>query len=90
MTGSTVAIIVIPIVIAVCLAVWLFLVFRADRKPHGSGRGDTTDHSVTGGIFRGGRRQWSPRRDATPPEAAEVERTARAGKRGSADDQQER
>ena len=90
MSGSTVAIIVVPIVVAVCLAVWLFLVFRADRKPHGSGRGEAPDRSVTGGVFRGDPRQWSPRRDATPPEAAEAERAAGAGKGGSADDQQDR
>jgi hypothetical protein len=70
MSGSTLAVILIPVVVAICLAVWIAMVFRADRHPHSSGRGGAPDREVTGGIFRGDPRQLSPRRDAPPAETA--------------------
>jgi hypothetical protein len=72
-SGSTLAVILIPVVVAVCLAVWIAMVFRADRHPDSSGPGSAPDREVTGGIFRGDPRQLSPRRDAPPAEAARLD-----------------
>jgi hypothetical protein len=64
MTGSPLALILIPVVVAVCLAILIYSVFHAERKP-GPGRPTkATDRDVTGGIFRGDPRQQMPRRDA--------------------------
>jgi len=71
MTGSTVAIVLIPIVIAVALVAWLGMVFHAKNHPQVSNRSDAPDHEVTGGIFQGEGRQLMPRRDAEPKEATE-------------------
>jgi hypothetical protein len=71
MSGSIVALIVIPIVIAVCLVVWIGMVFHASRHPE-PGRGGAPDRAVTGGIFRGDPRQWSPRRDAPAEQPEEA------------------
>jgi hypothetical protein len=71
MTGSTLAIVLIPIVVAVALAAWLVMVFHAKNHPQVSDRGDAPDREVTGGIFQGEGRQLMPRRDAEPKEASE-------------------
>jgi hypothetical protein len=71
MSGSTLAIILIPIVVAAGLVVWISMVFHADRHPHRLGRGGAPDREVTGGIFQGDPRQMTPRRDAPPREAAD-------------------
>lgn len=68
MSGSTIGIVVIPIVIAVALAAWIVMVYRANRHPR-TGRGDTPDQEISGSVFRGDPRQMSPRRDAPPEEA---------------------
>lgn len=89
MSGSTLALIIIPIVIAGCLTFWISMVFHAERHP-GTGRGGVPDREVTGGIFRGDPRQWSPRRDApveepsletTSEDTTEVTDPARRGRR---------
>jgi flagellar basal body-associated protein FliL len=72
MSGSILAIILIPIVVAACLVALVAMVFHADRHPHRLGRGDAPDREVTGGIFRGDPGQVSPRRDAPPREAADL------------------
>jgi hypothetical protein len=69
MSGSTLAVILIPIVVAVGLFVFIWMVFHGDRHPE-QGRGGAPDRTVTGGIFRGDPRQQTPRRDAPPKEAA--------------------
>jgi hypothetical protein len=71
MTGSTLAAVVIPIVIAVALAVCLVMVYHAKNHPQVSDRGDALDHEVSGGAFQGEGRQLMPRRDAEPKEASE-------------------
>ena len=72
MTGSTLAIVLIPIVVAVVLVTWLVMVFHAKNHPRWSNRGDAPEHEVTGGIFQGEGRQLMPRRDAPPKEASSV------------------
>jgi hypothetical protein len=74
MTGSTLAIVLVPIVIVVALAAWLVMVFHAKNHPRVSQRGDAPDREVTGGIFQGEGRQVMPRRDAEPREASEQPR----------------
>jgi hypothetical protein len=66
MTGSTLAVIIIPIVVAVALFVWIMMVFHADRHPTPGQRGEAPDRDITGGIFHGDPRQQSPTRDAPP------------------------
>jgi hypothetical protein len=81
MTGSTLAVILIPAVVAVCLVVWITMVYHADRHPHQPGRrGDVPGRAVTGGIFQGDPGQVSPRRDAEPKEAAELRHNTGASK----------
>jgi hypothetical protein len=83
-TGSTLAIVLIPIVIAVALVAWLGMVYHAKNHPQVSDRGDAPDHEVSGGIFQGEGRQLMPRRDAPPREASSVPNT-----RGAHDEQDE-
>jgi hypothetical protein len=70
MSGSTLAIVLIPIVVAVGLVVWISMVVHADRHPQQPARGGAPDREVTGGMFQGDRRHMTPRRDAQPREAA--------------------
>ncbi len=71
MSGSLLAIILIPAVVLIVLAVWIYGVFYAERRPEPGSRSQPPDHEVSGGIFRAhGGRQLMPRPDATPPEAA--------------------
>ncbi len=73
MSGSIWAIIFIPVVVAIVLAVWISVVYYANRHPQ-SGHPEKPRHKVTGGRFRArGGRQVMPRRDATPPEAEKYE-----------------
>jgi hypothetical protein len=74
MTGSTLAIVLIPIVVAVALAAWLAMVYHAKNHPQVSDHGEAPDREVTGGIFQGEGRQLMPRRDAEPREASEQHR----------------
>jgi hypothetical protein len=69
MSGSLVAVIVIPIVVGVVLACWIIAVYHANRHPD-SGPGKMPRREVIGGAFRaGGGRQVMPRRD-DPVDAA--------------------
>ena len=78
MPGSTLAVIIIPAVIAVLLAGWLVAVFHADRHPEPGDRSRPPDREVTGGIFRSvGGRQQMPRPDATPAAARDLHRGIR-------------
>jgi len=63
MHGSAIAIWVIVIVVVVGLAVWLFAVHRADRKPGGESHGNKLLGPVQGGSHVGGGRSVAPRRD---------------------------
>jgi hypothetical protein len=65
MSNSLIAVIVIPIVVLVALAVWIIGVFRADRHPR-TGRGRMPRREVIGGTFRAsGGRQVTPTRTET-------------------------
>lgn len=68
MSGSTLAVALIPIVVVVTLFAWIFLVYRADRRPQAGGPGQAPDRDVTSGIFHGDPRQLSPRRDTPASE----------------------
>lgn len=70
MSGSTLAVILIPVAAFAALGIWLGSVMYASRHPVGKGQGVQPRWHVNGGTFRGGGRQQMPRRDATPPEAA--------------------
>ncbi|HEY1616844.1 MAG TPA: hypothetical protein VGG25_04460 [Streptosporangiaceae bacterium] len=78
MSGSILAIVLIPVVVVAGLAAWIIMVFRADRHPRFSRRGGVPDREVTGGIFQGDPGQVSPRRDAPPREAADFRDDAQA------------
>jgi hypothetical protein len=78
MSHATLAAIIIPIVALVALAVWISLVYRADRHPGNGRRLPRRRREVNGGTFESsGGRQVMPRRDATPPEAAQFEQDSR-------------
>jgi hypothetical protein len=78
MSHSTLAAIIIPAVALVALAVWISLVYRADRRPGSGRRVPRVRREVSGGTFEAsGGRQVMPRRDATPPEAAQFEQGSR-------------
>jgi hypothetical protein len=84
MTGSTLGFILIPVVVAVCLAIWISSVFHAERKP-GPGRPTkATDRDVTGGIFRGDPRQQMPHRDATAVDYTDEARSRSLGEESDA------
>jgi hypothetical protein len=83
MSNIVLAAVVVPIVVVVVRACWLFLVYRADRHPGQGGQSD--DHirvgprrRVVGGRFRStGGRQLMPRRDAPAETTAGPRTTAR-------------
>jgi hypothetical protein len=62
MSNTVLAEIIVPIVVAVVLAVWITMVMRADKHPEsGSRRGSRPRREVIGGSFRGtGGRQVMP------------------------------
>jgi hypothetical protein len=74
MTGSTLSLIVIPIVVVITLAGWIGAVLYAQahpgkRKPAAPGR-----YTVSGGVFvASGGHQVMPHRDAKPPESGQYE-----------------
>jgi len=77
MSHSVLAAVIVPIVVVIVLAIWLLLVYRADRHGGEGGHPETTNpravprREVAGGAFRSrGGRQVAPRRDETPAEAA--------------------
>jgi hypothetical protein len=63
MGGSRLALIVVPVVVAICVAAWIISVFHADRRPY-TCRSKPPDRAIVGGIFHGDPRQEMPRRDA--------------------------
>jgi hypothetical protein len=63
MTASSVATVIIVLVVVAGLAVFIGSVFYAEHHPD-PGRGGTPRRKVIGGIFRGDPRQQTPRRDA--------------------------
>lgn len=74
MSHSTLAAIIVPIVALIALGVWISLVYRADRHPGTGRRVPRLRREVSGGTFESsGGRQVMPRRDDTPPEAAQYE-----------------
>jgi hypothetical protein len=78
MSNSTLAAIIIPIVALIALAFWIGLVYRADHHPGTGRRLPRRRLEVNGGTFESsGGRQVMPRRDATPPEAAQYEESNR-------------
>lgn len=81
MTGSSLAVIVIPIVSFLALGVWLGAVMWASRAPSGKDHGLRPRWDVAGGAFRGDPRQVTPHRDATPPEAERYEHAGDGGQR---------
>jgi hypothetical protein len=69
MSNTVLAEIFVPIVVAVALAVWITMVYRADKNPgySRSRRGSKPRREVTGGSFRGaGGRQLMPLPDRAP------------------------
>jgi hypothetical protein len=67
MSGSTLAIITIPIAAAVSLAVWLGVVlWHSSRRPDRHGPGREQPQHVAGGTFRGDPRQQMPRGEVPP------------------------
>ena len=70
MTGSTSALIVIPIVAFISLAVFLIMVFWADNHPQNGRR--TPNRELTGGKPGGGLRQQIPRHSAAPDELTDT------------------
>jgi len=73
MSGSLLAIIIIPIVAFLALFGWLAAVLYASRHPGWRKAGPRPRWHVTGGAFQGDPRQMTPHRDAIPPEAAAYE-----------------
>jgi hypothetical protein len=72
---ATLSAIIVPVVALIALAVWISLVYRADGHPGTGRRVPRLRREVSGGSFENtsGGRQVMPRRDATPPEAAQYE-----------------
>ena len=71
MSGSTLAIVIIPIVAGAGLVIFLSLVlFNANRRPGRHGRGREPQQPVAGGIIRGDPRQMTAGRDV--PASGEI------------------
>jgi hypothetical protein len=71
MSNEVLAAVVVPIVVAVALAVWIIAVYRADNNPEygRSRRGAQPWREVSGGSFRGrGGRQVMPLPNTEPDE----------------------
>jgi hypothetical protein len=86
MSNSTLAAILVPVVVAIGLVIWIAMVFHASRHPRSAPPREAPGHEVTGGVFEGEGRQVMPRRDAPPREASGV-RNAGASP-GSGDEDQ--
>jgi hypothetical protein len=63
MTGSLLAVILIPVAAGVGLTVWLSTVLYVSRRPRGTKAGADPGQAVVGGVFRGDPRQLVPRRE---------------------------
>ena len=74
MTGSTLSLIIMPIVVVIALALWVGSVLYADDHPGKKEEADHLRNSVSGGAFdAAGGRQVMPHRDAVPPESRQYE-----------------
>lgn len=74
MSGSTLSIIIIPIVVVLALGAWIVAVHFAQRHPGNDKEVAPPATEVSGGAFEAsGGRQAAPRRDATPAEARSYE-----------------
>ncbi len=71
MSGSSLAPIVIPIVVAIGLAAWLLMVSHADRHPYWRGQSSAPGRPGTGPAGGADRRLNVPQRDARTVEAAD-------------------
>jgi hypothetical protein len=71
MTGSSLAPVVIPIVVAIGLAAWIFMVFYADSHPYWRGQATTLSQPRTGTSAAAGQRPKLSQRQATPARQAE-------------------
>ncbi len=76
----TTAAIVTPIIAAIALAFWLFMVYRADAHPLYKHKSNRPPGDVSGGSFsaQGGGRQLMPRPDAEPSAQVPAARPASA------------
>lgn len=71
MSNQVIAEIVIPVVIAVALAIWIVLVVRANRHPRYARHSQRPRRQVAGGAFRArGGRQLMPTPGAEPDETS--------------------
>lgn len=77
MTGSSLAPIVIPIVVAIGLVAWLVLVYHADSHPYWRGRATTTEQPRAGAGAAARQRPELLQRQATSPREAEAPTTLR-------------
>jgi hypothetical protein len=74
MTGSTLSLIIIPIVALIALAFWVVSVLYADDHPGQKEQAAHPRNSVSGGAFTAsGGHQVMPHRDAVPPESRQYE-----------------
>jgi flagellar basal body-associated protein FliL len=74
MSGSTLAIVIIPVVVVIALAAWIVVVYLAQRRPGNDKKVSPPATAVRGGGFEAsGGRQVTPHRDAVPPEAHQYE-----------------
>ncbi len=76
MSKTELAAIIIPVVVAVALAVWITMVYRADKHPGPPtrARGSKPRREVIGGSFRGtGGRQLMPLPNREPGAGAHAE-----------------
>jgi hypothetical protein len=71
MTGSSLAPIVIPIVVAISLAAWIFMVYHADSHPYWRGQATAPEQPRTGVSEAADQRPGLPQRKATSIQQAE-------------------
>ena len=71
MTGSSLAPIVIPIVVAISLAAWIVMVYYADSHPYWRGQATTPKQLRTGASAAASQRPGLPPRHATSAQQAE-------------------
>jgi hypothetical protein len=74
MTGSTLSLIIIPIVVLIALGFWVGSVLYVDDHPDKKEQAAHLRNSVSGGAFTAsGGHQVMPHRDAVPPESRQYE-----------------
>lgn len=72
MTGSSLAPVIIPIVVVLGLAIWLIMVFRADSHPGYRHHAPAAPRQVPGQAMRADARPQVPRARARPLDQAAV------------------